>query len=223
MDWLPLNAFDLIVLGIFLLSGVLAFARGMAKEILRLAAWVGAGYAAIYGFAFARPYARDVIPVDFLADSVAGIGIFLLALVVFLFLANLIAGHLKDGSLGALDRSLGFLFGLVRGAVIVSLAYLFLGWIATGENLPNWIVEAKSRPLVEQGAALLVRIAPRRLRDEAAATAEATRARARKAIEAERKVRELSAPPATRDSGETRPGYSGKERKEMDRLIRNNQ
>lgn len=212
-----------MVLAILLLSGAIAFARGMVKELLRLGAWVGAGFAAIYGFAYVRPYARSVIPVDFLADTLAGVGIFLVTLVLLSFLAHFIAEHVRGNSLGALDRSLGFVFGLVRGAAIVCLGYLFVAWIVRGENLPDWVIEARTRPLIEQGATLLVQLAPPGLRNEAMAAAETARQRARQAVEAERKVRELSEPPTRADDGTLRPGYSTDERKEMDRLFQSTQ
>ncbi|MDJ0949663.1 MAG: CvpA family protein [Alphaproteobacteria bacterium] len=223
MDSLPINLFDLIVLMVLLISGVIAFARGVAKEFLKLLAWVGAGYAAIYAFSFVRPLARDVVPVDFLADAVAGVGLFVVALVGLSYLAHIVADHLRPHSLGALDRSLGFVFGLARGAVIVSLAYLFVVWIVKGENLPDWIIEAKSRPLVERGGALIVQLAPRNLRHETIAAAETARLRARQAMEAERKVRELSQPRTEPEKSDAKEGYGDKERKEMDRLIRSKQ
>jgi len=223
MENLPINFFDIAVLVILALSGILAFSRGMAREVLKLAAWIGAGFTAIYGFAYARPFARELVPVEFLADTAAGVGIFLLALVILSFLANFIAEHFRDSGLNALDRSLGFVFGVARGVVVVSLSYLFLVWIVKGENLPDWVIEAKTRPFVERGAALLVQIAPRGLRHEAEATAETARIRARQAIEAERKVRELSQPLPTGGGAEKRSGYDKGERKEMERLIQGNQ
>ena len=106
MDSLPINTFDIIVLAVLLLSGVIAFARGMVKELLKLASWVGAGIAAFYGFAFARPYVRDFVPIEPIADGLAAVGIFLVTLVALSFLANVISSHVRDSGLSALDRTL---------------------------------------------------------------------------------------------------------------------
>lgn len=222
-DTLPINLLDLVVLIVLLLSGIVAFVRGMTREFMKLAAWIGAAFAAIHGFAFVRPYARSVIPVEFLADSVAGVGLFIISLVLLSVVGNFIADQFKDSGHGPLDRSLGFVFGMARGAVIVSLAYLFVAWIVKGESLPDWVVAAKSRPFLERGAALIVEFAPPQLRNEAVAAAEATRLRARQAIETDKKVRELSKPATKEGDGAARPGYKKGERKEMDRLIQSTQ
>jgi len=223
MDSLPVNLFDLIVGAVIGISGVVAFARGMAKELLKLAAWLGAGVATLYGFAYARPYVRAYVPFEALADAIAGIGVFIVTLVIFTLIANVISEQVKDSSLSALDRTLGFLFGLVRGGVIVCLGYLLLTWILAPAQMPGWIVESLARPVVEQGVAVLVRLAPRKLRLEAEEAAAVSKARAREAIEAERRMRELAKPPKADGGAKERPGYDEGARKEMDRLIRGNQ
>src|SRR3569623_2045897 len=60
-----------------------------------------------------------------------------------------------------LDRSLGLIFGALRGLLIVTIAYLFFAWLVPnpGEQ-PSWIRDAKLRPLVEQTAATLFTLAP---------------------------------------------------------------
>lgn len=223
MDSLPVNLFDLIVAVVIALSGLIALARGMAKELLKLGAWLGAGVATLYGFAYARPYVRAYVPFQTLADAIAGVGIFIVTLVIFTLIANVISKRVKDSSLSALDRSLGFLFGLVRGGVIVCVGYLLLTWILTPAQMPQWILEAVSRPVVERSVAVLVRLAPRKLRLEAEEAAAVSKARARKAIEAERRMRELTKPPEPQAGGKAPPGYDEDARKEMDRLIRGNQ
>ena len=167
---------------------------------------------------------RDFIPVEPVADALAGVGIFLVALVVFSFIANIIAAHVRSSSLSPLDRTLGLLFGFVRGAVIVCLAFLFITWIVKANNMPAWAYQAQTYEMVESGAKLLASVAPRNLRDQTAAAAETARTRAQQAIEAERATRQLMSPPKVKpQSGAPSGGYSESEREEMDRLIRSKQ
>jgi membrane protein required for colicin V production len=50
-----------------------------------------------------------------------------------------------DSRIGALDRTLGFLFGLGRGLIIVVVAYLFFDWLVPQKSQPTWVTGAKSR------------------------------------------------------------------------------
>ena len=63
-----------------------------------------------------------------------------------------------DSRIGALDRTLGFLFGLARGLLIVVVAFLFFSWLVPDKQRPDWITGAKSR-MVLQGTGRLVNVA----------------------------------------------------------------
>src|SRR3546814_14147884 len=71
------------------------------------------------------------IAVEFIASLLTGVGLFLITLVLFSVLTRILSNRIQQSSLGALDRSLGLLFGFVRGAVIVALAWLALGYVVT--------------------------------------------------------------------------------------------
>src|SRR3546814_5222266 len=100
------------------------------------------------------------IAVEFIASLLTGVGLFLITLVLFSVLTRMLSNRIQQSSLGALDRSLGLLFGFARGAVIVVLAWLALGYMVAEDQRPAWIQEAKSRPLVERGAGLLLTLVP---------------------------------------------------------------
>jgi membrane protein required for colicin V production len=151
---------DLIIIAILALSALLAFMRGFVREVLSIGAWVGAALATIYGFPLAQPYARKYIEVALFADIAAGVAIFVLALIILTILSHALSKNVRDSALGAVDRSLGLLFGLVRGAVLVCLAYLVMAWAIPQEDRPVWIAQSRTLPLVQQGADLLLRILP---------------------------------------------------------------
>ncbi|WP_374763966.1 CvpA family protein [Yunchengibacter salinarum] len=150
-----LTAFDAAVLLIVGLSMLFAFSRGFVTVSLSFAAWAGALVATIFGFTLAKPYGRDLISPAELADILVLVALFILSLFLLKSLATFIGGKVKDGPLGMLDRSFGALFGLLRGMVVVSAIFLAFTKIFPGDDEPDWIKGAKTRPLVAWGAGML--------------------------------------------------------------------
>ncbi|MCE2492691.1 MAG: CvpA family protein [Alphaproteobacteria bacterium] len=157
---LPFTVADVGVLIVLIISALLAFARGFIKETLSVVGWVGAIFAVLYIFPVLQPFARDLIPLNILADAVTGSVIFLAALVTISIVSYAITKRVRESSLNAIDRSLGFLFGLLRGAVVICIAYLVLVQLVPVAERPIWIQEARSRPPVEIGANLLIKLVP---------------------------------------------------------------
>lgn len=220
MSDLPLNVVDIIVLAVLLISAALAFFRGFVHEVLAIGAWVGAALATLYGFPHVQPYVRQVIAIDLLADIVAGVAVFLATLVVLAIATRLLAARVQNSSLGALDRSLGLVFGLLRGAVIVALAWLVLAWaIPNPAERPDYIQAAKSRRFVEAGAAVLSRVLPSSLSADGSAAMDAARREAERARELKDAYDTLSRPAPNGDAPERQKGYNDTARQEMDRLI----
>ena len=56
-----------------------------------------------------------------------------------------ISDMVLDSRVGALDRTLGFLFGLARGLVIVVVAFMFFNWLVPDRSQPEWVRSAKSK------------------------------------------------------------------------------
>jgi membrane protein required for colicin V production len=167
LDSMPVNPFDLAVLAVVLLSALIALWRGFVKEVLSLAAWAGAALVALWGFAYARPYARAFIDSQLLADAVAGIALFVVSLLIFAMIAHGIAALVRRSSaLSAVDRSLGFAFGIARGGLLLGLGWLALAWAIPVEKQPTWLHESRTRPAVEWVADFLVGLAPPEFRGQ---------------------------------------------------------
>lgn len=192
MDGLPLNVLDLIVLVVLLLSAVLAFFRGFVHETLGIAAWVGAGFAALYGLPMIQAKVRELIPVSWAADATAAVAIFLVTLLVLSIITRAIAKRVQDSSLGSLDRSLGVLFGLARGAFLVGLAYIVLAWLIPPADHPDWIKQARGLPLIQQSAGLIRSTVPAEL--GIGETADQGKRTAEEAIELKRTFDNLTQP-----------------------------
>ncbi len=218
MEAPPINLTDAAVVLVILISGLLAFFRGLVHEVLAVISWIGAALATIYGFPYARPYATELITVPLIADMVAGVGIFLVSLVVLSVLTNFVSHRIRQSALGPLDRSLGLVFGFLRGAALIAVAWLGFNLLLPREDHPEWITEAKVRPLVQGGAVLLVSILPERLRRE---IGEQT-GTVEDGIEELQRLQDfqnLLNPPAKDDAPAGEPSYNTRERDEMRRAI----
>lgn len=129
-------------------------------EVLSIAGWLGAALVTLWTFNDAKPYLRQYIQMQLLADILTGVGIFVVALVIFSTISHLIARVVKGSALSAVDRSLGFVFGIVRGAVLVCLAYLLLTWVFPETRRPPWLENARMLPWVQAGAEYLKSLVP---------------------------------------------------------------
>jgi membrane protein required for colicin V production len=151
---------DVGVLAVLAISALLAFARGFIKELLAVVGWVGAVFAVLYGFPPLKSYAREVIPLALLADAITATLIFIAALLILSVFSHVLAKRVRDSSLNLVDRSLGFMFGLLRGAVVVCIAYLILVQLLPRSEHPAWIRNALTLPAVERGGQILLSLVP---------------------------------------------------------------
>lgn len=147
-----INMVDFAVFGLLMLSGFIGILRGFTREVLGVAAWIGALFAALYGIVWTRPLLAPYIKSAFIADVVAGIVIFVIALFFLGTLSRNVSRTVKGSVLGGLDRSLGLVFGVVRGGVIVIIAYFGATLVYPKmEKWPAEVKDAKSYPYVVEG------------------------------------------------------------------------
>ncbi len=222
-----MNALDIAVIAVILLSGLFAFARGFVKEVLSVGAWVGAGFAALYGLPYATPIAERFLPRGAVAEAGAGLAVFLISLIVLLILTSAISRRVKDSALSAVDRTLGLIFGLVRGVVLVCLTYIALSWVWPADKpqpQPAWIAGARTLPLLANGAERLRQLLPAQYREKAQATASETRRAAEQLKEAAGAMGALSRPrPPASSARDRTPVYTPDDQRSLNRLIQQQQ
>ncbi len=147
-----MNWVDIVVLTIVAFSGVLGFLSGMVREVFGLAAWIGAGVAAWYFFPQMQAAMQQQIADPDIADPVAYGLVFLLVLIVLSLVARTV-GKLVHGSLlGGLDRTLGLVYGLARGAALLIALYVIAGMVEPTDRWPNQVSQARSLWPIYQGA-----------------------------------------------------------------------
>ena len=108
----------------------------------------------------------DIINIEGLSAALSWALPFAITVVVWFVIASLMSPGLKRAGLGSLDRWLGVVFGLVRGYVIVLIAYMTAVVALDGESkLPNIVAEAYSTPFMRQSVHSLSGVIPEDMRD----------------------------------------------------------
>jgi membrane protein required for colicin V production len=218
-----MNALDFAIVAVIALSAVFAFARGFVREALSIIAWVGAAAITLYGFNSVYAIAMRFVTTPLLADLIAGAGLFVISLIALTIITGYVARFADSGTLSPINRTLGLIFGLARGVVLVCLAYLVVDVSLPQNDRPPWIKEAKSERFLAKGADLLRTALPDSLQVKSAAVADDTHRALERAQEAQKAMRAYSSPatPSTAKSGqEAAPSYKPGERSDMDRLIK---
>lgn len=157
---MPITILDLVLLAVMLISGLLAMVRGFMREILSIAAWGAAALVTLYAFGKLLPTAKTYFNNDTVASVVVVAGVFIGTLIIVSIVTVRISDMILDSRIGALDRTLGFLFGLARGLLIVVVAFLFFSWLVPDKQRPDWVTNAKSRTVLDGTGQWLMSLLP---------------------------------------------------------------
>jgi len=157
---MPITWLDFLLLGVMMISGLLAMIRGFMREVLSITAWAAAAVATVLLYNRLLPIAKANISSDMLAAGAVVSGVFLITLLVVSIITVRISDMILDSRIGALDRTLGFLFGLARGLIIVVVAFLFFSWLVPGNKQPEGVRNAKSRVVLENTGEWLQALLP---------------------------------------------------------------
>ncbi|MBJ6988827.1 MULTISPECIES: CvpA family protein [unclassified Devosia] len=154
-----LTAFDVGVGVLVLISAILATARGLTREVLSLATWAGSAAIAVYMWQYHPEIARGYIAEPVVADIATVVLSFIISLIVLHLLTMRIADFVIDSRIGPIDRTLGFVFGVLRGILISIVITIFGVWLL-GTNLPEWADKAQTRPHLQNMGTTLISMLP---------------------------------------------------------------
>lgn len=154
---------DGLVLATLLLSALIAFFRGFVREVLTLFGLGGAVASAYFISPSVIPLAQGlvgdpntilfgVLPADVAANVIAFAGVFLITLILLTLVAHAISHGLHAAGLGSVDRTLGVLFGLVRGAFLILLFYMPFFFTAADAQKAEWFRGSVTLPVVDMAA-----------------------------------------------------------------------
>ncbi len=128
---------------IIVLSAILAYSRGFVREAMAIVGWIGAAVLAYVFAPQAMPLVKE-IPVlgNFLGDScelsmiAAFAAVFAIGLILASLFTPLFSSVVQRSALGGLDQGLGFLFGVLRGIVLVGVAFLVYDRAVAANTVP---------------------------------------------------------------------------------------
>lgn len=171
---------DILVLIVIALSAIIAFLRGFIREIFTIINVVGALAAAYYGGSMLLPYMKDwlgidpsaekverlfdIIPYPIIAQILSYGAIFIVVMIILSVISHFLAETVKSIGLGAIDRTLGVIFGILRGVLLIGLLYLPLHLSVNGtseeESVQEWFDGSKTYFYIEQTADFIAGFVP---------------------------------------------------------------
>ena len=160
---------DLAVLAIVLISAILSMLRGFTREVLAIASWAAAAAAAYYFYPAVMPYLTPYIHKEIISAAVSAALVFFATLIVVSLFTVRLSDAILDSKIGALDRSLGFLFGVARGFLLAVVAFAIFNWLVADKQQPEWVRNAKARPVLTETADRIKAMLP----EDAASTIDA--------------------------------------------------
>lgn len=156
-----LTLLDIILIAVMVVSGLLAMVRGFVREVFAIASWVAAAIVTLYAYPHALPFAKQYIANDTFAMAATVGSVFIVTLLIVSIITVRISDLVLDSRIGALDRTLGFLFGLARGFLIMVVAFLFFNWLVQNEQgQPDWIRDARAKLVLQSAGDWLISVLP---------------------------------------------------------------
>lgn len=203
----PLTALDVVLIAVLLISGGLALLRGFTREVLSIIAWVSAALATLVLFPLLQPKFRELIASNALADIVCAVAIFLTILITVSLLTAKISNTVVNSKIGALDRTLGFIFGVARGLLLMVVVYLFFVWLVPPAKHPGWIANARSLWILRSTGSYILSWMPK------------DPSKALEKITGKKPAPATNAPPGPKTDGKAESGYRNSERRSLQQLL----
>lgn len=154
----PLSYFDAALLALGLISALLAMYRGLMRELLSIVSWVLAAGVAYLAF----KKTQDGIGIEIgkqlgisgnngamVGSALVAALTFLIVLIVVHLITTRISDAILDSSVGMIDRMAGFVFGFLRGALIMVIVFMiYEGFYPEKEKQFAWVAQSKTLPFV---------------------------------------------------------------------------
>lgn len=144
-----LTEFDYVVLAILGCSALLGFIRGFLKEAFSLIAYAAAGYAAMLWGPTAMPWFQSLFDNYYVSAAVSYAVVFIAVLLIVGLINLTLSSMISYAGLGPADSGLGFVFGLVRGFIIILVVVILLGYTDFPQQV--WWRDAKFSAMAIEG------------------------------------------------------------------------
>ena len=157
-----MTLFDLIAGAILLVSAVVGYYRGAVRELVTVVAFSVAALAAVFLLPFTGPLARGSIHPAWAGNTVAIVLVFIVAYIGLRVLGGRMADKIqRQAAAGAIDRSIGLAFGVLRALIFLGVFYLVFNAATPRDRIPEWIAGGKLYPLARAAGHAVEVFAPK--------------------------------------------------------------
>jgi membrane protein required for colicin V production len=157
---------DIVAGTILFLSMLIAWFRGFIRETLTILGLIGSSIAALLGAPYAAPYVlgwfpnekdadgnepmlMGMIPYDVIAIAVSYLLVFVIVYIILSLCSHWLAKTAKEAGLGALDRSIGLIFGLIRAVILIGFLFIPFNLMLDDEGKDEWFGDSMSLEYVD--------------------------------------------------------------------------
>ncbi|MCA2010098.1 CvpA family protein [Pararhodobacter sp. CCB-MM2] len=164
-----MDSFTLVDAGVALIivvSAILAYSRGLVREILAIAGWVVAAVVAFVLAPTVQPLVAEIPYLDrILGDSceltiiAAFAAVFAVMLVIVAFFTPLFSSLIRNSALGGIDQGFGFFFGVLRGILLIAVALIVFERAVPAGTVPM-VDNSQSKALFQQVQAAITEALP---------------------------------------------------------------
>ena len=219
IEGLPFTLYDLVALGVILVTGLFSALWGVTGLVAGVGAWIGASMLTATLYPYSREWVRPHLSPELLADIVAGAASFGISLAVLIFLGGAIARRIRASALGPIDRALGFALGLGFGYGLAALVTVSAILIAGIDGLPRSWKDSRSFDLLSDSGVALLSLVPQDLKTQGIRNLETAAERAREAEAAINLYQKWVAPQPTPLPDPLPPAYSTEDKSGLNDLI----
>jgi len=166
---------DVAVAIVLLISAGISFLRGLIRELFTIAGVVGGAIAAVF---FAPSLSKifrswfgvvegdepeklfDIIPMSFVAEGLAYAAIFITFVIIISVFSQFFSAAIKAAGLGPIDRTLGVIFGLLRGVLLLALLYLPFHLLVDETSKDKYFADSKTHGYIEKSSGWIAKYLP---------------------------------------------------------------
>lgn len=138
-----LNNLDVIILIIIGISALIAYSRGLMKEVMSIVGWVLGCIVVIYLLPIINPFTMNYVKNGTFAGILTAVVILIAFLVCWVLFTAKVVGKVRTSKLSSLDRMLGLFFGIARACLLIILCYILIGWIVPADKQSPILQESK--------------------------------------------------------------------------------
>lgn len=156
------SSFDIIILVAIFFSAVFSYRKGFVQETLHIASWASSIILIKWTFIyFEMGFIKIIGEQSTLTTVLSYVVNFVVMIFIMSYIVKKISRKIHATDFKHIDKSLGIIFGIARGILIMSVVYLGLLWLMpSSEKRPNWMKNSRSKPVLSVSLKVVLSVFP---------------------------------------------------------------